>query len=254
MSSFGDIGGGAGTFLRRTCRSKGTLSLLAAIIGIQWVVEFSGGPNQWPARHWFEELGLNRQGIASGRIWQLMTYGLLHGGWWHAALNSIWLLMIGSRVEEIAGRREMFKAVALGISGGGVFHVLLAPGGIDAPILVGLSGGCVALLLVLTTLSPESRMMPVPVSARSLGYGILTGALLLALIDPRLNLPILGGFGSALERMGLPKTFEMGHACHLGGGLAGWACGRWLLRSRVTLKQLRLARDRYEAKRIRKSG
>jgi membrane associated rhomboid family serine protease len=42
--------------------------------------------------------------------------------------------------------------------------------------------------------------------------------------------------------------FRIGHACHFGGGLAGWIYGRWLLRPRVSLKQLERSRARRETR------
>jgi membrane associated rhomboid family serine protease len=111
-----------------------------------------------------------------------------------------------------------------------------------------MSGGCLALLLLLTTLSPQSRMMPLPVSGRSLGFGILLAALLLALVNPHLGAPGFSEIGRAMERQGLGSWFLMGHACHFGGGLAGWIYGRWILRPRVTLASLRRDRARREAK------
>lgn len=126
-------------------------------------------------------------------------------------------------------------------------HLLGAAGGAGAPILVGFSGAMMALLLVLTTLSPESQMWPLPLSGRSVGFGILFAEGLLALIDPSLNLPVFSLAGRWIAENGGASWFDIAHACHFGGGLAGWLYGRWLLRSRVTLKSLRRARERREA-------
>ena len=191
--------------------------------------------------------GLGREGILSGKIWQVVTYGLLHGGWLHAAGNSLLVLLIGSRIEHMAGRSAMLKALLGGVLGGALAHLLLAPDGDGAPLLVGLSGGCLSLLLLLTTLSPQSRMMPLPLSGRSLGLGILSAELLMALMNPELGVPGLSAVGGMLVERGGDSWFKIGHACHFGGGLAGWAYGRWLLRPRITLKRLRRDRERREA-------
>ncbi|MES2441138.1 MAG: rhomboid family intramembrane serine protease [Verrucomicrobiota bacterium] len=214
---------------------------------IQAMVSLAGGQDLQPARGWFETLGLSREGVFSGKIWQIFTYGLLHGGWLHAGANSLLILLIGSRIEHMAGSRAMVKALAGGVLGGGVGHLLLAAGGDGAPLLVGSSGGCLALLLLLTTLSPQSRMMPLPISGRSLGLGILAMELLTALVDPAMKIPGLSDIGDRLVDKGLGSAFDMGHACHFGGGVAGWALGRWLLRPRVTLERLRRDRERREA-------
>jgi membrane associated rhomboid family serine protease len=212
-----------------------------------------GGENREPAWSWFTTLGLTREGVFSGKIWQLFSYGLLHGGWWHLAVNAVFLLLIGSRIEHMVGRAALLKALFLGVFGGGLGHLWLAPGGVGAPLLVGLSGGCLSLLLLLVTLSPQSRMMPLPVSGRSLGLGILAAELILALMDPASGVPGLSRLGSGLEAIGMGGLFQMGHACHFGGGVAGWLFGRWLLRPRVSLASLRRDRERREAADFRKS-
>ncbi len=197
------------------------------VIAIHALVAAFGGPNQTPVGAWFMALGLNREGIAAGKIWQLLSYALLHGNAWHAAVNALFVLLLGSRIERIMGSRTMVKATLVGILGGAIGHLLLAP---DGPLLVGLSGGCVGLLLLLTTLSPDSRMLPLFVSARNLGIGILIAEFIFVLIDPALGLPIASVLGKFLVSHGWGGCFQMGHACHLGGGVAGWAYGRGLLR------------------------
>ncbi len=227
---------------------------MALVLGIQWLVTAVGGQDRQPARWWFETFGLSWQEVLAGKIWQIFSYGFLHGGWLHVGLNSLLLLLIGSRIEHMTGHAVMVKATIFGVLGGGIGHLILAPSGPGAPLLVGLSGGCVALLLLLTTLSPQSRMMPIPISGKSLGLGILTTELLLALVDPRLGLPGFSALGNWLPGNGMGSRFQLGHACHFGGGLAGWLLGKWLLRPRITLKRLRRDRERREASESGRTG
>jgi membrane associated rhomboid family serine protease len=187
----------------------------------------------------YETFGLSREGFLTGKIWQVLTHAALHGAWWHVALNALFVLLIGSRVEHVAGAAVTLRVLLAGVLGGAVIHLLLGSG-----LLVGLSGGCMALLLVLTTLSPHSRMMPLPVSGRSLGMGIILAALIFTLLNPALELPALSDAGRWLVVKGHGQWFQMGHACHLGGALSGWLYGRWILRKRVTLEQLRRKRAR----------
>jgi membrane associated rhomboid family serine protease len=217
------------------------------ILIIQGLVTMAGGPNQQPAWSWFVALGLSREGVFSGKIWQIFTYGFLHGSAFHAGMNAVFVLLIGSRIEHLVGRWVLMKVIVFGIVGGGLSHLVLGPSGAGAALLVGLSGGCISLLLLLTTLSPQSRMMPLPISAKSLGLGILAAELILALIDPGLRIPWFSSFGEKLVKYGFSSWFQLGHACHFGGGVAGWLLGRWLLRPRITLKRLRRDRERREA-------
>lgn len=190
---------------------------------------------------WLTTFGLSRAGLLSGHVWQIASYGLIHGGWWHAGLNALFVLLIGARIEHIAGHLTMLRATLAGVLGGGLGHLLVGAG-----LLVGLSGGCMALLLLATTLSPQSRMMPLPVSGRSLGLGLLLAAALLSLLNPALGVPGAARLGEWFAAHGLAGWFQIGHACHLGGGLAGWLYGRWMLRAPVTLHHLRRARARRE--------
>ncbi len=247
MTSHGGPFSNAARNLRQLGRAPATWTWVALVLGIQILVTAVGGQNRQPAWSWFEMFGLNRQEVFAGEIWRIFTYAFLHGGWLHIGLNSLFLLLIGSRIEHMTGHAVMVKATVFGVLGGGIGHLILAPGGSEAPLLVGLSGGCVALLLLLTTLSPQSRMMPIPISGKSLGLGILTAELILALIDPNLGMPGFATLGQWLAGHGLGSWFRMGHACHFGGGLAGWMLGKWLLRPRITLKRLRRDRERREA-------
>lgn len=224
------------------------------IIGIHAWVMLKGGPEHQPARAWFESFGLTRAGFLSGKSWQVLSYGFLHGGWAHVGLNAVFILLVGSRIEAMVGPAAMAKTLLAGVLGGAAGHLLLAAGGAGAALLVGISGGCIALLLLLTTLSPQSRMMPLPVTGKSLGTGILAAALILALIDPALDLPIFGRAGKMIVKLGMGSWFNMGHACHFGGGLAGWVVGRWILRPRISLERLRRERERREASESRRSG
>ena len=217
------------------------------ILAIQTLVEAVGGPDRQPARAWFEQLALQREGFLAGKLWEIATYAFLHGAWWHAGINAAFLLLIGSRIEHMVGPRHLLKAIAAGILGGGLSHLLLGPAGSEAPLLVGASGGCVALLLLLTTLSPQSRMMPFALSGRVLGIGILIVELLFALMDPSGKVPGFSVLGQWLATHGLRDSFGLGHACHFGGGLAGLLYGKWLLRPRVSLQRLRRDRERRES-------
>lgn len=226
--------------LKLLLRSPASWVWVGAVLGIHALISLNGGVDALD--FWFKNLGLSRAGFLSGKIWQILSYGLLHGAWWHAGLNALFFLLIGSRIEHMTGRNALSGAAFAGVLGGGVGHLLLGTG-----LLVGLSGGCVGLLLLLTTLSPESRMFPLPVSARNLGRGILLAELMFALVNPDLGLPVASSLGRMLVEHHMGSCFQVGHACHLGGGLAGWLFGRWMLRPRVTLESLRRERARREA-------
>ncbi len=179
----------------------------------------------------YRTFGLSREGMLSGRIWQFATHALIHGGPLHAGINALFLVLAGSRVERIGGPAAMLKVFGAGVVGGGIFHLLI-PDGRAETLLVGASGGISALVLWLTTLSPQSKMwFMIPLSAKNLGIGLLIASGVLAFAAPWLP-------GDGLK---------IGHACHFGGALAGWLMARHLLRPRVTLAKLQKERARRES-------
>lgn len=191
---------------------------------------------------WFRELGLSGRGMADLKWWQLLSYGALHGSFAHAILNGLLLLAIGSRISAIAGHRMMLISFFSGILAGGIAYLLLGGMMDPATVLVGCSGGCMALMLMLTTLSPDSRMMPLGLSARNVGLGILISSLLLAMANPDVGIPVFASFGDWLVKRGLGSWFQMSHACHFGGAVCGWILARWMLRPRVSLHRLKKQR------------
>lgn len=219
--------------------------MLLLLLLIHFALESRGGHLTLP---WFYvTFGLTRDSFLSGKLWQVVTYAFLHGSWIHVVANTGCLLMLGTRLEYYLGSRKLLKMIVFGVLGGAVAHLVFAAAGESAGPLVGSSAACFGLLILITTLSPESRMWPLPVSGRHLGLGLMAGSAVLALIDPSLDLPIFPQAGQWMVRRGLGSWFLIGHACHLGGGIAGWLYGRWLLRPRVTLERLRLERARREA-------
>ena len=104
-----------------------------------------------------------------------------------------------------------------------------------------------ALLMAFVHLVPDSRMWPLMVSGRNLGRGLMLSTLGLFLMTPGLRIPVLqsGGEWLATNVMG-GGLFLVSHICHFGGGLAGILYVRRLLRSPVSLEDLRRDRKRRE--------
>jgi len=228
----------AGPFLRQFARAPLTLSLLLGLIVLEGAKHlFVGNPHAL-----YAVVGLSRSGIASMELWQLFSYSLFHGDWIHLMLNGLLLLAVGSRLEWMIGRRRMARVLTGGVLAGGLLHLLLSPN-----VLIGVSGGMMALLLCHTTLSPESRwLLPLPVSGKSLGRGLMAASLLLSLLSPDYGVPWFADRGRVLADSGLKSLFEISHGCHLGGAVVGWLGARWLLRPRVSLSILQRERARRE--------
>ncbi len=229
---------------RGLVEARVSLAVAVALVALYGLVALAGGVDRLEA--WYLALGLRRADVLAGRFWQVATHALIHGNGWHVGLNAAMLWLLGSRVERMLGRTGTAKALALGVLGGAFGHLALVPGEGASMPLVGASGACMALLLVVTTLSPDSRMFPLPVSGRNLGLGVLLAEGGFALINPDLGIPGLSALGSHLSGMGWGTWFRIGHACHFGGGLAGWLYARTWLRNPVSLADLREQRRRSE--------
>lgn len=205
-----------------------SLVLAGVILAIEAVLTVFGGSEAIPEV--YQVLGLSRQGILKGWIWQIASHALIHGVWWHALLNVLILISTGARVERIGGWKTAARVFALGAMAGGVAFLLLPLPEPDM-VLVGASGGIFSLLLWLTTMSPQSRMVLLPVSAKNLGLGILLASGILAVAVPWMP----------------PGSLPVSHSCHFGGALAGWLIARRSMRSSVSLADLQKARARRES-------
>ena len=146
-------------------------------------------------------------GAPSFEVWQLLTYGFLHGDWTHLFFNMFALYMFGGDVERLLGAQRFLQYYLVCVIGAAVAQ-LVVMSGISTPPLptVGASGGVFGLLLAFGMAFPRRRIMlifpPIPMPAWL--FVTLYGMLEL----------YLGVTGS---RVGVA------HFAHLGGMAAGYA-------------------------------
>ena len=220
------------------------------IVVIQWLVARAGGPSYMADL--FVQLGLTWPDMKSGKVWQLLSYAFLHGSWAHLLVNALMIWLIGGRIIHILGYRSWLKIVFWGVLLGGALHVLTSMmvigNGFQDARLVGASGACYALLIALTKLSPDSKMWPVPVSGRTLGLALILSELLLWLMRPELEIPVLSAMGQVVIKYIGSEIFYISHACHFGGAIAGWWLAGRLLGSTPSLVDLQEMRKRNERK------
>ncbi len=205
-----------------------SLILAGVILAIEAAFTAIGGSEAIPEV--YQALGLSRDGILKGWVWQIASYALIHGVWWHALLNVVILISTGARVERIDGWKTAARVFLIGVLAGGVAFLLL-PLPEPGMVLVGASGGIFALVLWLTTISPKSRVLLLPLSAKNVGLGFLIASGILAFAMPWMP----------------PGNLPIAHSCHFGGALAGWLIARRSMRSPVTLADLQKARTRRES-------
>ena len=176
----------------------------------------------------YRVFGLRPEAVVHGFVYQLITYGFLHGGFFHLFFNMLMLWMFGSMLERHWGSQRFWEFYLFGVFGAGVTTVVLAytvGRFIHLPpqqITIGASGGIYAILMAAAMLfgDQEVFLFPFPFTMR-LKYlvGILgLVAFVSALSGPSgtANIAHLGGllFGylylKFVPRRGLMFAFSEG--------------------------------------------
>ncbi len=146
-------------------------------------------------------------GVPTFHLWQVLTYGFLHGSLTHLFFNMFALYMFGRDVENLLGSARFLEYYLVCVVGAALAQ-LVVMGNMDLPPLptVGASGGVFGLLLAFGMAYPQRRILllvpPIPMPAWL--FVTLYGALEL----------YLGVTGSGLG---------VAHFAHLGGMAAGYA-------------------------------
>lgn len=137
------------------------------------------------------------------RIWQLMTYMVLHGDFIHILLNMLILWMFGCEVERNWGTYDFLKYYLICGVGAGVFHILFNLTS-EIPV-VGASGAIYGILLAFAMLFPDRPiiMFPFFISLKAKYWAMIFAAI--ALI-----------FGLVGGQNGVA------HFAHLGGMMVGF--------------------------------
>ena len=103
-------------------------------------------------------------------VWQLLTYGFLHGSFGHLFFNMFALWMFGGEVERLLGTRRFVTYYLTCVVGAGIAQTIVA-GGMNLPPIptIGASGGVFGLLLAFGMAFPRRRILllfpPVPMPA-----------------------------------------------------------------------------------------
>jgi len=167
--------------------------------------------------------GLTPHDVIRGHVWQMLTYGFLHAGFFHVFFNMLMLWMFGSMLESYFGSRKFWEFFLFGVFGAAVSTVVLAYTvgsiihlGPNGPLTVGASGGIYAILMAAAMLfgNQEVFLFPFPF-AMKLKY--LVGILgIIALV---------GALGA---------TGNTANVAHLGGLLFGYLYVRFVPRRGLT--------------------
>lgn len=145
------------------------------------------------------------QPIGDGfRIWQLITYMFLHGGFSHIFFNMLALWMFGMELENEWGAKKFVTFYfACGI-GAALANLFIAPLFTGVGPTIGASGGVYGVLVAFAMMYPNRMIfifpLPLPVKAKYL-------------VSFYILIEIWNGFGSA--------GGGIAHMAHLGGAFIG---------------------------------
>ncbi|HEY1528884.1 MAG TPA: rhomboid family intramembrane serine protease [Candidatus Angelobacter sp.] len=122
----------------------------------------------------FSALALRAHDVVHGRIYELLTYGFVHAGFFHLFFNMLMLWMFGSMLETSWGSTRFWEFFLFGVIGAGLGTVVLAytlgavvhlaPG----TGTVGASGGLYAVYMAVAMLfgNQEVFLFPFPFAIR----------------------------------------------------------------------------------------
>ena len=165
-------------------------------------------------------LELSIDGLRSGRVWVLVTYGFLHStvNFLHIVGNLLGLYFLGRELLPLLGNKRFLHLFLGAILLGGLTWTAVNwnYGG----AVIGASAGVAALLIVFACLNPNQPItlllffiLPVTIKPKYLAYGLLT----------------MDAVGFLFwEVSGSPSPMGYAHSAHLGGMAAGWIFFRYV--------------------------
>jgi len=138
--------------------------------------------------------------------WTIISYGFLHGDFWHILFNLIVLFYFGNLFLDFFSKRDFLNYYFLGIIVGGIIYMLsynyFPALKTNTAYLVGASAGVTAILVGIATKIPNYSMNFRFIGSIKLWY-IAVGFVLLDIIQ-------------------IPVSNTGGHLAHLGGAIIGF--------------------------------
>jgi membrane associated rhomboid family serine protease len=89
------------------------------------------------------------------KIWQLVTYMFLHGGFWHIFFNMFVFWMFGTELEMEWGTKQFVKYYFICGIGAGIINILLTSSAPDYPGTVGASGAIYGIMVAYAVRYPD---------------------------------------------------------------------------------------------------
>lgn len=190
--------------------------LLQLLVGEPMIIWFA----LWPIG---PGMPMEGGGSVGFEIWQVLSYGFLHGSLTHLLFNMLALWMFGGAIERLFGERP-FAIYYLGcVIGAAIAQLIVVryfTGGFYPTL--GASGGVFGLLLAFGMMFPQRRMMIIPIPVPIPAWVLVTGYGLIELV------------------LGITGTQSgIAHFAHLGGMAAGFGLIQYW-RGKLPLKPRRI--------------
>lgn len=193
-------------FDRITPVNKTLIILNVVVFGLQYLLAPAIDVNfaLWPPQ-------IERMGGPPFQVWQLLTYGFMHGGLAHLFFNMFALFMFGSDIERIFGPRRYLIYYLTCVVGAAAMHLIVVSyAGLQPGPVVGASGGVFGILLAFGMAFPMRKLIliPIPIPMPAWLFVTLYGILELYL--------------------GVTQTVQgVAHFAHLGGMATGFVLIRY---------------------------
>ena len=104
------------------------------------------------------------------QVWQLLTYGFMHGDLMHIGFNMFMLWMFGRELEVLMGARRFLTYYLTCVVGAGIVQLIVAAYQGGSYATLGASGGVFGLLLAFGMAFPNRMIMllipPIPMRAK----------------------------------------------------------------------------------------
>ena len=138
-----------------------------------------------------EELGLIPSAVMHGRVWQVVTYSLLHQTFGHLFFNMLTLWFIGAYLEGDWGHRRFIECYIFCVAGAALVTIAVAYthflGANPRTLTMGASGGIFGLLMAFGILYADQEMylfpLPFRIKAKYL-VGIWVIVAIIAVFEP----------------------------------------------------------------------
>ena len=146
-----------------------TTALIVANVAVYLLQQMAPGL-VLPFALWPLGMGRASGGQADFEMWQLVTYGFLHGDVFHLAFNMFALYMFGGALELVFGPKRYLNYYLICVITAAIVQLIFArvTGGFYPT--VGASGGVFGLLLAYAIYFPRNKLMliflPIPIPAR----------------------------------------------------------------------------------------